>query len=154
MLSNSSKHRLITLAKKAISNRHLHKIQKGVASKFIKISESFGVKFSTYDKSEMEGIYNRQVAAHAIGKGPMAFGFFEFEGFWCYITEVVTILAYKFNTPYIDEIAEKCANKISKGIKHLCKVLEKKTAFFFHDCHLYNVGSIRGKLVCIDFGNE
>jgi hypothetical protein len=154
MLSNSSRHRLITLAKKAISNRHNHNIEKGVASKFIKFAESWGVKFSTYSKDSMQYIYNRQVDAHAIGKGPMAFGFFEFEGFWCYITEVATVLAYKFYASHADDVCGKVGARLSHAVRHLCKVLEKKMDFSFHDSHLYNIGEIRGRLVCIDFGDE
>lgn len=157
MLSNSSKHRLITLAKKAIANRHQYGIQKGVASKFIKFAESWGVKFSTYSRREMEDIFNRQVDAHRIGKGPMAFGFFECEGFYCYVTEVVKILGYYFNGGSVeyDIPNQKLAARINMSRKHLCNVLLKKIGFDFHDSHMYNMGFVRGKqLVCIDFGDE
>lgn len=152
MLAISAQRRLSALARKAVLayfNEGKGQTQSGCSNSFLKISESYGVKFSKYQNCEIQKQFRNQSKAYEYGLGPFCFDLFEVvdnRGIThrCFITQAVETI------PGISEFFGG-NDKLSRIAAHLKKVISRKIGFSFDDDHTGNVGFIGQKLVCIDF---
>jgi hypothetical protein len=155
MLAISAQRRLSALARKVVLahfNDRKGPVESGCSNSFLKISESFGVKFSKNPGfCEIAKQFRNQCEAYDYGLAPFCFDLFvviDKNGVShnCFITEAVETI------PGISE----CFggnDKLSRIAAHLKKVIQKRMSRFdFGDDHTGNVGFIGKKLVCIDFG--
>lgn len=156
MLAISAQRRLSALARKVVLahfNDRKGSVESGCSNSFLKISESFGVKFSKHPSyCEISKQFRNQSAAYQHGLAPFCFDFFTIVdkngvSHNCFITEAVETI------PGESECFEGNDNKLSRIAAHLKKVIQRKMGqFSFIDDHTGNVGFIGKKLVCIDFG--
>ena len=137
--------------------------KQGIECMFIRTSKTRGVKIFC-NKREIEFSYNKQKLAAKHGIGPKVYSgikmcstcnlreyddSFSGSGSW---GEVIT---RSYGYYYITEFAKvrKLNKKEQKQIKPLEEKMEKLDLGSY-DLHDKNMGMIRGRLVCIDFGKE
>jgi len=130
-----------------------YKIKSGCEARFIPITAEKGLK-CFYTKFEARRSFNRQRKAYGYGLAPKVlskdiskFGLTydnEILKQWGYITETVKTFTPKAFDRY-DPLLIKMYD-LQQALK--------KSRVCGYDLHSGNVGVIRGKLVCIDFGDE
>ena len=145
-LSAKNRKRLVCLAKKAVENKGRYNLERGIATNFIKFTESWGVKFSKV--SYMPTIFKNQRRAWRHCLGPYCFGLFQVGEFICYITKVETILAN------MGMKLLQARDYFRKESRRCSDLLDKKIGFSFHDNHWRNCAMVNGVVICIDFGSE
>jgi len=137
----------------------------GISCNFIDMGNGWGIKIYAYIKEGEESVfypderddhYRAQTEAAKYGLGPNVGASFDLpDGTPCYITEVVEPIV-PHNEVHTWQVWERhwvdLKKELKEEIEKLCKDLEKHIDFYFHDCHLGNLGRKNGKLVCIDFG--
>ncbi len=164
-----------TLAISAMSDLYSQKDSSpsGVSCTFFKINNEWGIK--TYRSKEIRDSYyetQKMVAEH--GFAPEVGECFEFtiggEVVYCYITEVAEPLPparyFELRVKYVaaketkeeaeeyNDINSKTWNAYSKQIYQTNDAMDYATGWRNHDSHCGNWGLLRGKLVCIDLGND
>lgn len=159
MISQSGRMRLIQIAKKIILKANGCSPHRGVASRFLKISENWGVKFSLRRADYITRIFANQRRAWRLGLGPFCFGLFRLTvgdiTFHCYITEVAKVILDMIEKQEIEwkgGIFLDSDGPFLKRCKHLMRILEQKLDISFSDTHYANFGLIGSRFVCIDFG--
>ncbi len=131
-----------------------HKMGKklsGCNGSYVKMDETWGVKFSSTDN--MHRNFQRQLRAAEFGLGPRCFGYFTYttkrgHTFGCYVTENAETICEPGDSEEFDE-----DNEYNEDAVNLVKEMKMRTGFYFSDCHTANVGYLRGRMVCIDFGH-
>jgi len=132
-----------------------YSISEGCEAKFVQITKTKGVKFF-WTKIEASRSFNRQKKAALHKFGPKVFsedverfGFTDKNAIhiqWGYITEI----AKTFNS------LKELKDYKSKNINHMdiLRAGLRKMRIGGYDLHFNNIGIIRRRLVCIDFGDE
>lgn len=153
---------MIEQAIKAIESDYSHS-PNGRHAHFVRLDDKWGVK--VYKEKEIRNLsYNNQKHASFFGLGPKVGDWFDVgeAEMYCYITEVADCLCDDGEPPQADIFfdGEKYAEAVEdveeflypvEELNELCSKL-RGIGLKFYDCHLGNVGYLRGKLVCIDFG--
>ena len=154
MLAISAQRRISALARKVVLahfNDRKGPVESGCSNSFLKISESFGVKFSKNPGfCEIAKQFRNQCEAYEYGLAPFCFDLFVIVDKYgishnCFITQAV-------ETTGTSELFSG-GDKLSRIAAHLKKVIQRRMDHFeFGDDHTGNIGFIGKKMVCIDFG--
>lgn len=154
MLSSNSQKRLVKLAAKKIE-KQVRGESCGVACRWIKITESFGVKFTLHGFDYLRKIYQNQKRGYKIGLSPYCFGLLKVEIPYCetiygYITEVA-VLAYEYFTKRKVSYSER-RQTCDKIVAKISKIVTEKMRLTPNDLHDANFGFIGKKVVITDWG--
>ncbi len=155
MISSSSQNRIVKLAKKLIITKSGNYERRGICCRWLKVAESWGVKFSDDGYEYMRKVYTRQKRGFRLGLGPYCFGFLKVEVDGCtlygYITQIAE-LAWNYFHDTKDFSFEKI-EKITKPIvKHLKRLVSDKLYVRANDLHTDNFGYINKRAVITDWG--
>lgn len=157
MISSRMQKRLSKLAETTIVKNKANYDNCGVACKWIKIAESWGIKFSDIGFEYIRNIFKNQRRGWRLGIGPFCFGIFSvtIEGFtyYGYITEIALIaskyLMRKFGDGWWQE---KYTKTYKPKLNRLKRIIKDKLKVRANDLHEDNWGFINKNLVITDWG--
>lgn len=156
MISSRMQKRLVKLAEKLV-NKCTKGTAKGVACRWLNITESWGAKFTAIGFDYMRQVFQNQRRGWRLGLGPFCFGMFKItdnEGdvFYGYITQIAILGSKYLSSKYGNGWYLKTELIFGKRIKKLKKIISDKLQIKANDLHEDNWGFINGKIVVTDWG--
>ena len=120
----------------------INNMKGGIQCRYIKLSDDIGIK--CYRQKYLRDLYfDRQTLAEKHGLGPKCFKKFQIAGFFCYVTENVSVAAH--DSRWYENCDHNAFYEISRKLYAI--------SIEMCDIHENNFGYTKeGKLVCIDFG--
>lgn len=153
MISANTQRRLIRLARKGIVNKTMGEA-KGVSCRWVKIAESWGVKFTPKPFEYLRSVFVNQRRGWRLGLGPYCFGLLKITiddvTYHGYITQIAQI-AWQY---CVDRgISWAQSREVFKAtIRHISRIVKKELGVTAYDLHTENLGFINNRLVITDWG--
>jgi len=155
MISSRMQERLVKMAKKLVERKHRQYEHCGVACKWLKMTESWGIKFT--DRMYYLGeVFKNQFHGWQIGLAPYCFGLFEIkiDGYTItgYITEIALLAREYLRTKIGGDWWDHTERLFGRSIKKMKKIITDHMGIRPNDLHEDNWGFVNGKIVVTDWG--
>jgi len=155
MISSRMQERLVKMAKKLVQHKHNQHESCGVACRWLKLAESWGIKFTEL-KHYLHDVFQNQLHGWQIGLAPYCFGFFEVNingtTITGYITEIAVLACDYLRSKIGGDWWNYTEQLFGRQIRKVKRIITNQMGITPSDLHEHNWGFVNNKIVITDWG--